>query len=114
MDYTDKRPVIDATRLHDSINVEEYLRPLVLQLIRQKSPGWSYECENRLFISLPDCDISSDSYFTRIPDDHLTRVILGYRCPLEAKYVTRILAARGLSATAVVRAKMCLESYAIH
>src|SRR5207302_8228097 len=111
MEYTDKRPVIDANRIQDPTIVEDYLRPLILRLMKQKSSGWSYEREWRLFINLAECDIAGGNYFARIPDNFLTRVILGYRCPLEIQYVIRTLAAHGLSTIPVARAKMCLESY---
>jgi hypothetical protein len=49
----------------------------------------------------------------RIPDNFLKRVILGFQCPLEELYVKRALEKSGLGSTEVVRAKRCLETYAI-
>jgi hypothetical protein len=112
--YTNERPVFDANRLHDQPEaLDDYLRPLVIKLIKQKSPGWSYEREYRVFIDLPSCNISCGHYFRPIPDNYLKRVILGFKCPLEPAYVSRTLATRGLTGTQVVRAQMCLETYAI-
>ena len=113
MEYTNERPVVDANRLHDSEGLENYLKPLIVQLMKQKSPGWSYEREYRVFVGLESCDISEGHYFRRIPDNYLKRVILGFKCPLEQAYVSRTLAANGLADTRVVQAQMCLETYAI-
>lgn len=114
IEYTDDRPVIDANRLNDSDGGRSYLKPFVDQLMRQKSRGWAYEREYRTFVDLnKDCETSGGLYFRRIPDDYLTRVILGYKCPLEEQYVLKALEKVGLTSTKVVRARMCLESYSI-
>jgi hypothetical protein len=113
MEYTNARPVFDANRLHDPGGFESYAKPLMNQLLRQKSTGWSYEREYRVFLDLKDCDISGGHYFKRIPDHFLMKVILGYSCPLEELYIRKALDAVGLSETKVVRAKMCLETYSI-
>ena len=59
------------------------------------------------------CDTSKGHYFTRIPDNYLKRVILGFKCPFEPEYVSRVLTTNGLKDTRVVRAQMCLETYAM-
>jgi hypothetical protein len=111
--YTNERPVIDANELHRQENVDTYLLPLVQRLMFQKSPGWAYEREYRIFIDLNACDLSNGQYFEKIGDNYLTRVILGFRCPLEENYVRRCLALHGLTTTLVARAKMCPHSYTI-
>jgi hypothetical protein len=113
MVYTSTRPVLDANRQHDQNGFENYARPLMDQLLRQKSPGWAYEREYRVFCDLKSCNISTGHYFTRIPDHFLMRVILGFNCPLEELYVHKALDAAGLTETKVIRAKMCLETYSI-
>ena len=113
MNYTNERPVFDANRLHDPAGIDKYAWPLLNRLLRQKSPGWAYEREYRVFLELKSCDISGGHYFKPIPEHFLTRVILGYKCPLEDLYVRKALDAKGLTETKVVRAKMCLETYSI-
>ena len=114
MRYTNERPVVDANRLHNPDGLDEYLLSRLNLLMTQKSPGWSYEREYRAFVDLvKDCEISAGLYFRRIPDNFLTRVILGYKCPLEEEYVVKALEKVGLGSTKVVRAKMCLETYSI-
>ncbi|MGE9268429.1 MAG: DUF2971 domain-containing protein [Verrucomicrobiales bacterium] len=107
--YSDKRPIIDANRLHDETHLRETLKPM----IDQKSTGWSYEKEYRVHVNLQDCDIANGLYFKAIPDGFLTRVILGYRCPLEASYLRKALDAVGLTDTEVIRAKMDQLSYSV-
>jgi hypothetical protein len=114
MDYTNARPVLDANRLNDQADFAAYAKPLMDRLLRQKSTGWAYEREYRVFVDLKRCDISAGHYYQKIPDHFLMRVILGFNCPLEELYVRKALDAAGLTETKVVRAKMCLETYTIH
>jgi hypothetical protein len=113
MEYTDNRPVFDANRLHDNAGFAAYARPLMDRLYRQKSTGWAYEREHRVLIKLESCKIAGGFYFQPIPDHFLTRVILGYRCPLDEIYVRKALDATGLTDTKVIRAKLCAKTYAI-
>jgi hypothetical protein len=113
VDYTNARPVLDANRLNDPAGFAIYAKPLMDRLLRQKSTGWAYEREYRVFFDLKRCDISGGHYFQQIPDHFLMRVILGFNCPLEELYVRKALDAVGLTETKVVRAKMCLETYSI-
>ena len=113
MDYTNERPVFDANRLNDPAGIESYAKPLLDRLLRQKSIGWAYEREYRVFLDLKECDIAGGHYFKRIPDNFLKRVILGYKCPLEELYILKALDTNGLKETKVVRPKMCLETYSI-
>jgi hypothetical protein len=113
MDYTNARPVLDANRLNDPAGFATYAKPLMDQLLRQKSTGWAYEREYRVFVDLKSCDISGGNYLQKIHDHFLMRVILGFNCPLEELYVRKALDTVGLTETKVVRAKMCLETYSI-
>src|ERR1035437_1818422 len=111
--YSDDRPVFDANRLHDPNGLDGYLRPLLMRMIFQKSRDWSYESEYRVHIELAACEIQKGHFFQRIPDHFLSRVILGFRCPLEETYVRKALDQSGLKETAVVRAKMDEHTYTI-
>jgi hypothetical protein len=118
--YPSERPTIDAKMYvklrHNQAEFTKYLLSLINLLIRQKSPGWAYEREYRVFFDLQNnkgLEISGEHYFKRIPDNFLIRVILGWRCPLEESSVVKALAASGLPSTKVVRAKMSLDTYAV-
>lgn len=113
VEYTDDRPVMDANVLNDPSQVDAHLLPLLNRMLRQKAPSWSYEQEYRVHIGLEDCETAGGHYFQKIPDDFLTRVILGFRCPLDTRYVRKALDRAGLDATEVVRAKMDQLSYTI-
>ena len=109
IEYDKDRPVLDPNRVAD----RNHMKEIVSALIRQKSPGWQYEREYRVYVHLKDCEISGGYYFQKIPDALLKRVILGYDCPLEEDYVRKALNAHGLSEVKVIRAKMCLKTYSI-
>ena len=109
IEYDKDRPVLDPSRMADRNHIEE----IVSALIRQKSRGWGYEREYRVYVQLKDCEISGGCYFQKIPTTLLKRVILGYDCPLEEDYVRKALNAHNLSEVKVVRAKMCLKTYSI-
>lgn len=120
MRYPTERPTIDAkiyVKLqHDKAEFERYLLSLLNLLIRRKSPGWAYEREYRVFFDIQnykDLIMSDGHYFKRIPDNFLTRVILGWRCPLEEQHIIKALEASGLTSTKVVRAKMSLATYKV-
>ena len=109
IEYDKDRPVLDTARMDDLSHMQE----VVWALIRQKSRGWEYEREYRVYLQLKDCEISGGHYFQKIPDTLLQRVILGYDCKLEEDYVRKALNAHGLSEVKVVRASMCLKTYSI-
>ncbi len=111
--YSDDRPVIDANWLNRPDGGRQYLEPMVKKMIYHKSPGWSYEREYRVHIALNECETADGLYFQPIPTDFLTRVVLGFRCPLEEAYLKKALDRVGLKDTKVVRAQMDQRSYAI-
>jgi hypothetical protein len=112
MQYTNERPVIDANKLHNPEEACEHAQPILQRLMEQKSSGWAYEREYRAFIDLRQCDKRGDLYFKAIPDHFLSRVILGFRCPLKEDEVRNALHVANLDAT-VARAKMCLTRYSV-
>jgi hypothetical protein len=118
--YPIERPTIDAkiyVKLRqDEAEFKRYLLSLLDLLIRRKSPGWAYEREYRVFFDIQnnkDLIMSGGHYFKRIPDNFLTRVILGWRCPLDEQYIIKALEVSGLTSTKVVRAKMSLDTYEV-
>jgi hypothetical protein len=117
MRYSPERPVLDANICnklqHNEAELFKYLTPLINGLMAQKSPGWAYEQEYRVSFELNTLDIGGGLYFTRIPDNFLKRVILGWKCPLEEQYIYKALKANGLTSSEVVRAKLCDHTYMI-
>jgi len=113
MKYTDERPVVDVRRIKEV----EYLKSQLNRLIFQKSTGWSYENEYRVFIRLRDCRADGEWYFRPIEmpteDILLKRVILGFGFHQEEAVISNALRAGGFSRTQVSRAKMCQNSYEI-
>ena len=87
--------------------------PLLEKMIFQKSTGWAYEREYRVFTDLEQCEVGSGHYFTRIPKDFVRRIILGHQCSLDERYVRKLLSQAGLDAVEVARATMSSSSYLI-
>jgi hypothetical protein len=119
MTYPPERRVLDFIWLrgiHDESEQKTYLEALLDGLMRQKSPGWSFEQERRLHLALTDrrfCQLSDGWHYWQIPHDALKQVILGFCCPLEETDVRKLLDMNGFAATVVVRAKLCQETYSV-
>lgn len=117
MTYSHNRPVLDFNKWreirHDEIGRKQYLLKLLDGLMRNKSPGFSFEQEYRLQIGLAYCQHSDGNDEWRLPDKSLKRVILGFCCPLDEAIVRKLLDMNGFTETEVVRAKMCQETYQI-
>jgi hypothetical protein len=119
MTYSNDRPLLDFGQLkklrvgHDRDN---YFLSLLDRLMKQKSMGWSFEDEYRIFIDLNNakyCRATGAWHDWLISKTVLTRVILGFRCVLDESTVRRLLDHMGFIDTQVVRAKMCSETYTI-
>ena len=118
--YPTDRFVIDGARYadlqHNEPALKEYLLPFMKPMMSQKSSSWGYEKEYRIYFDLvndPNIQTSGGHYFIPIPDNFLTRVILGYKCPLEEQDVAKALGKSGLGSTKVTRAKMSNETYEV-
>lgn len=117
MTYLPERSVLDFDRLReigrDETTRDQYFKKLINGLMRNKSPGFSFEQEYRLQIGLEYCQHSDGHDEWRLPDKSLKRVILGFCCPLGETVVRKLLDMNGFTETEVVRAKMCQETYSI-
>ena len=120
MTYSNDRPKLDPDRMRGLCSAEdrvEYLKTLLKDLMHRKSLGWSFEQEYRMFVDVNDskhCRLSSDGWhYWQIPQNFLSQVILGFRCPLGESGVRRLLDMNGLVDTKVTRAEKCTETYAI-
>jgi hypothetical protein len=120
MTYFAERPVLDFNRLReigpDETTRDQYFLELIHRLMINKSPGFSFEREYRLQIDLKDlnrCQHSEGNFEWQLPDKSLSRVILGFCCPLDETVVRKLLDMNGFTETGVVRAKMCQETYSI-
>ncbi len=113
VEYSNDRPVMDVDWIRDMESFSDRMRPLFLKMYRQKASSWSYEREYRVYVDLNDCDPIGGHYFSRIPEDFLKRVVLGFRCPLEVAYVQKALEKTGMGDVVVARAKLDQTSYKI-
>src|ERR1700733_9556652 len=120
MEYSPERPVLDFGRLrsiHEKTVRDKYLLSLLYDLMRRKSPSWSFEQEYRLEINLNDkvhcCQLTDGRHYWQIHRDVLKRLILGFRCPIEETKARMLLDRNGFTGTDVVRAKLCQVTYSV-
>jgi hypothetical protein len=119
MKYSDDRAVFDFDELRqmrDENVRNKYLLSLLDGLMTRKSPSWAFEQEYRVQIGLKDkpfCEFADGRHHWRIPPHALTRVVLGFRCPLEEAAVRKLLDKIGFARTNIARAQMCPETYSI-
>ena len=109
INYTDERPHIEAARIGDTAYIKEQLD----RACRQKSTGWTYEQEYRVYVLLAECEARGGFYYSALQPGALKRVIIGCRSTCDLPYVERALSSAGYSDTIAVRASMQNESYRI-
>ena|ERR1017187_8477291 len=107
--YTDERPHFRAGMFGDL----QHVMPQINRLIRQKSTGWSYEQEYRLYVRLAKCEARGGHYYHPLDQGVLKRVIVGWRSGSDVAYVQRAVALAGYSDVSVTRASMHNQSYKI-
>jgi hypothetical protein len=120
VDYTPaKRPCYELNELQGVVNrgaqPSEEFKTLGNKLVRSKAPEWGYEKEYRYVIPLTNCECRQGMYFIPfVPKSlGLTKVILGYKCPLSESYVFHTLAANGFKNVGVARTRCELSEYKI-
>lgn len=122
MIYSNERPVLNFSQLRmlqkhcSQTEQDKYLKDLFDSLRTQKSEGFSFEREYRLCINLKNkqhCQFKNGNYYWRLPKNALKRVVLGFRCPLNANDVSKLLNSTGYPEVKVVRAEMSQQTYEI-
>lgn len=120
MSYPPDRIAIDIPTFtvlqRDKMAVKKYLRPLMEKMVEEKSSSWGYEKEYRVLFDLEkdtNLRFAEGHYFVEIPPNFLTRVILGWKSPLEEDRISKALKSVGLDSTEVVRAKMSPDTYEV-
>jgi hypothetical protein len=113
VEYTNSRPVIPSRCIHDPVAHEKELLQILQKYFRQKSPSWSYENEYRAVASLASCRPCGGMFQLNIPDNFVTRVILGVRSSTSPTYVRRALQMNGFPNVQLVKATQNLRTYDI-
>jgi len=113
--YISDLPTFDVDELRNSGFDQAYTQSVLEKSFGRKSPSWSYEHEYRLHydLSSDDCHMDGESYFTKISDNFLSKVILGLRCPISESDVDRSLNQGGFTGVEIVRAKKSDSAYEI-
>jgi hypothetical protein len=111
--YTNSRPVIPSHCIHDPVTHEKELLQILQSYFRQKSPSWIYEKEYRAVADLASCQPSGGMFLLRIPDNFVTRIVLGARSSTSPMYVRRALEMNGFPNVQVIKARQSLRTYDI-
>jgi len=113
--YSHALPTCDVSRLINSGFDQNYTLSVLKSAYGRKSPSWAYEREYRLYYELAgdECEEEDGHYFYRIPDNFLSRVILGVRCDTTKLEVEHALAEGGFIGVEVVQARMSETTYEI-
>ena len=112
--YSHSLPIIDVSKLIRVGLDSGYTLSILRMALARKSLSWGYEREYRVHLDIQGkCEKDGENYFTEIPDDFLTRVILGIRCEATVAQVEAALAEGGFEDVEVVRARMSETTYEI-
>lgn len=85
---------------------DEYWDGVIQEILKRKAKSWDYEKESRYILPLDQCaKVNGGMYFWKIPDNYITRIILGINCPYRTDYFARSLIARGVEGIEVLRAE---------
>jgi len=106
--YCQQRPTMPV----ELLDMDNY-NPFVKQILETKAPSWQYEKEFRVYVSLKDCTPRSGFYFTKIPDNFLTRVVLGVRCEVRGNYVQRLLMQYDWGDVSVAQAQLSPDKFSV-
>lgn len=107
--YSNERPIIDANFSGD----KDHLNLAIQKMLRQKSLGWAYEKEYRVYCDLSECEEAYGLFLKPIPEDFLMRVILGFKCPLQETDIRIMLDDAGFTDTEIHRASLAPSSYEV-
>ena len=113
VEYTNSRPIIPSHCIRDPVAHGTEIIQILEKHYRQKSPSWSYENEYRAVASLALCQPCGGMFLLKIPENFVTRVILGVRSSTSPTYVQRALEMNGFPNVRVVRAAQSLRTYDI-
>ena len=116
VDYDKPRVQLDPYKAHpDADDREEYMKKVLMDVLHTKFESWEYEAESRYILHLNIChQIKDGMYFMEIPEDYITRIILGIKCPYSVEYFERSLRKHGLKDVKVVRAEKDLYDFKIN
>ena len=108
-----RRPILQQNWLDDRERHAQELKGTFKKFFRFKARSWKYEREWRVVISLNQCEFAGGMFLWRIPDNFVTRVIVGIRSPVSPDELRRFLNAQGFRGVEVVNAMESLKHYEI-
>jgi len=108
-----RRPIIQQRWLGDREKHTEELKGVFSEFFRFKAPSWNYEREWRAVVPLDKCDVAEGMFLWRIPDNFITRLIIGIRSLVKPDDLRRSLDAHGFKGVQAVKAMESLKHYEI-
>jgi hypothetical protein len=111
--YSQIRPTVPVHFINQQEQYDEQMRGILLKSVMQKSLSWSYEKGYRVLEDLMSCQVAQGMYFLKIPENFITRVIIGARSTVSPNYVRRTLEINGLTNVQVVKARRSIKTYDI-
>lgn len=113
VEYSSDRVCFDPVEITEASRESERAVNMMKQALTTKHRSWKYEQEYRVIVKLSGCTENADKYFIPLPNDFLTRVILGYDCTTTKAEVRSILSKSSLDEVKVTRARRSLNKFEI-
>jgi hypothetical protein len=113
VEYMPERLILPQHCLDDREGHVERFREVFGKFFRYKAPSWNYECEWRVAVRLEECEVTDGMFLWRIPDNLITRLIIGIRSSLSTQYLRRSLDKHGFKDIKAVKATESLNHYEI-
>jgi hypothetical protein len=108
-----RRPIIQQHWLDDREKHAQELKGAFDELFRCKAPSWKCEREWRAVIRLDKCSMAEGMFLWKIPDNLITRLIIGIRSQVSPYDLRRSLDAHGFKGVQVVKAMESLKNYEV-
>jgi len=113
VEYSPERPILPQHCLESREQNIDIFKEVFGKFFRFKAPSWAYEHEWRVFVPLNKCDVAQGMFLWKIPENLITRLIVGIRSQLSPEYLRRSLDLHGFKEVQVVKAKESLKHYEI-
>jgi hypothetical protein len=113
VEYSPERPILPQNCLDNREQHIGTFKDIFGKFFRFKASSWEYEREWRAVVPLDKCDVAEGMFLWKIPDNFITRLIIGIRSPVSSEYLRRSLDIHGFKDVQVVKATESLRHYEI-
>jgi len=113
IDYSYDRVCLDPKVVNPIWRDGQKSTEFMQKAMSTKYESWQYEKEYRVIVPLKSCMIQSGNYFIKLPDNFLTRVILGVNCEYTDDDVVEAAGQDLSESIEIVQAKRSLNTFMI-